>query len=165
MGKCYVYLIQAGSKRNSPVKIGMTNNYETRIKTLQTGNHQVLRFLSVIKCESRSHARRVENALHEILKSQNILGEWFKIQKSNIYKAINAMANDESIDCVETFDGVFLDGEKDQVGKLIKKNKNLVKDNKDVIAKLARRKAEAILLRGKLVELGFNGDINKLIGR
>lgn len=165
MSKCYVYLIQAGTKKNSPVKIGMTNNYESRIKTLQTGNHQVLRFLAVIKCESRSHARRVESTLHHILKSQNILGEWFKIQKSNIYKAINAMANNVELDCVESFETMFEDSEKCYLAAQRKKNRNLSKNNQDMEEKLRKRKVEAGILRAKLMELGFNGDINKLIGR
>ncbi|MDB4261443.1 GIY-YIG nuclease family protein [bacterium] len=165
MSTCYVYLIQAGTKKNSPVKIGMSDNYEKRIKTLQTGNHQVLRFLAVIKCDSRAHARRVESTLHDILKSQNILGEWFKIQRSKIYKAIEAMANNIEIDCAETFDGVFIDGEQGKISKLRKKNENLVKENLALIEKVKKRKVEAGLLRKKLIELGFNGDISKLIGR
>jgi len=165
MALCYVYLIQAGDKKNSPVKIGMSNNYKSRIKTLQTGNHQPLRTLCIIKCDSRAHARRVESTLHEILKTQNILGEWFKITRSNFYKSLNALANDESVDCIEAFDGNFKEQDYNRVNKLEKKIKNLVNDNKDMLVKLTRRKDEALLLRGKLEEMGFNGDINKLTGR
>jgi predicted GIY-YIG superfamily endonuclease len=71
----YVYFIQAGKK--GAIKVGITNNVEKRIETLQIGNPYELRVLSLIPCESRAHAFEIERRIHKFFRRQNIRGEWF----------------------------------------------------------------------------------------
>ena len=71
----YVYFIQAGKK--GAIKVGITNNVEKRIETLQIGNPYKLRVLTLIPCESRTHAFEIERRIHKFFRRQNIRGEWF----------------------------------------------------------------------------------------
>ena len=68
----YVYIIQSGKTKKSPVKIGMSDDPEKRIKQLQTGNPQVLRIIISIKCNSRKRAFELERTLHRMLSRNNI---------------------------------------------------------------------------------------------
>lgn len=97
----YVYLIQAGDKKTDPVKVGFSKNPEKRLKSFQTGNAKELRLIMKIKCNSPSHARRLEKSLHIMLGSQNIHLEWFKLKKTHIMKMLTAFANNKEFDQVE----------------------------------------------------------------
>lgn len=181
----YVYLIQSGNKPKSPVKVGMSNNPEKRIKQLQTGNPVLLRLVLSIKCESRSHAFRLEKTMHELLKGNNIINEWYSVVRSNIYKSLNVLANNPDYENVVNNIGLFASmsvedkieqkakkrlnqliyfGEKEQ--RLIDKNKRKDIEIEDMLEKLRKRKREAQLLRLKLHEFGFNHlMIDELLGR
>lgn len=181
----YVYLIQSGNKPKSPIKIGMSNDPEKRIKQLQTGNPVILRLVLSIKCKSRSHAFRLEKTMHQLLKGNNIINEWYSVVRSNIYKSLNLLANNPDYENVVNNIGLFAQqtkedkidakaknrlnqlidfGHKEQ--RLLDKNSAMVTEIECVIAKLKKRKAEAILFRAKLSELGFNcKDVDRLIGR
>jgi len=97
----YVYLIQAGDKKTDPVKVGFSKNPEKRLKAFQTGNAKELRLIMKIKCNSPSHARRLEKSLHIMLGSQNVHLEWFKLKKSHVMKMLNSFANNKDFDQVE----------------------------------------------------------------
>lgn len=78
----YVYLI--GEKENDDTyKIGSTRakdvNY--RLKQLQTGNSYELYVKDYYKTE---HPFKLEKMLHNHFKSSSLIGEWFKLTKSNI---------------------------------------------------------------------------------
>jgi len=93
----YVYIIQSGTKMKSPIKIGMSDDPEKRIKQLQTGNPQVLRIIISIKCNSREHAFELEKTLHRMLERNNILNEWFSVRKKSVFETINRMANNPEL--------------------------------------------------------------------
>jgi len=71
----YVYFIRAGKK--GPIKVGITNEVEKRLETLQTANAYKLEILALIGCRSRSEALNIEKKVHKFYRRQNIRGEWF----------------------------------------------------------------------------------------
>ena len=75
----YVYLI---SDYNSySYKIGISNNPEKRLKSLQTGNEKNLKIIHKILCENYSD---VERALHNKYSFSKINGEWFELTQEDI---------------------------------------------------------------------------------
>jgi predicted GIY-YIG superfamily endonuclease len=72
----YVYFIRAGTK--GPIKIGVAGDVNSRMDTLQTGNHMTLSIIAKIKCSSRLEAYDRENQLHKMFKHSRLRGEWFK---------------------------------------------------------------------------------------
>ncbi len=180
----YVYIIQSGFKEKAPVKVGMSDDPNKRIKQLQTGNPLELRLLLSIKCTSRDHAYNLERTLHTLLSSNNIMNEWFSICKSNLYKAINDIANNPDFKQVENNVGLFrkptlkdkskakketrtltVESYQEQNENLVKKNNNKSIMIEDMEKKMIQRKNEARIFRGKLIELGFKDDFDELLGR
>jgi len=70
-----VYFVRAGS--NGPIKIGVAKDVESRLETLQTGNHMELRIVTKIKCRSRQEAYDKESQFHKMFERKRIRGEWF----------------------------------------------------------------------------------------
>lgn len=97
----YVYLIKAGHKKTDPVKIGYSKDPEDRLKTLQTGNPIKLQLYMKIKCNDEAHARRLERTLHEMLGSQNLRNEWFRLKNTQIPTLLEKFANKECYDQIE----------------------------------------------------------------
>lgn len=183
----YVYIIQSGSSKKSPVKIGMSDDPEKRIKQLQTGNPQILRIIISIKCNSRKHAFELEKTLHRMLVRNNILNEWFFVKKKSLLETINRFANNPDLKQVTSHVDIFekqspeeiktekvvavlekqaLNGTVENSIKSIRnksKNKTLMLANME--KKLQQRKREAKIFRDKLVELGFTGYFDELLGR
>lgn len=77
--KKYVYLISDSNTYN--YKIGISNNPERRIKSLQTGNDNKLKIIHKILCEYYSD---VEKALHYRYNSNKINGEWFELTDNDV---------------------------------------------------------------------------------
>jgi predicted GIY-YIG superfamily endonuclease len=73
----YVYFIANAGQ--SVVKIGVANKPVKRLKTFQTGNHEELIILRVIKVPNRNTAFQLESALHKKFQKYHIRGEWFKL--------------------------------------------------------------------------------------
>jgi hypothetical protein len=71
----YVYLITS----SNAVKIGVSNNPQKRLATLQTANHEPLRLFFEIRCSSDELAYKVESCLHERYSTYRLNGEWFMI--------------------------------------------------------------------------------------
>ena len=180
----YVYIIQSGHKKNSPVKIGMSDDPEKRIKQLQTGNPLELRILLSIRCKSREHAFSLENTLHSLLASSNIMNEWFSMCRSRMFKTINELANDPNFSQVQNNIGLFSKRTTEenrkaklenrppsveslyiQIENLIKKNKTQVSHSVCMEASLTKRRKEATIFRNKLIELGFKGNFDELLDR
>lgn len=182
----HVYIVQAGTKKNSPVKIGMSDDPKKRIKQLQTGNPSVLRLLISIKCESRKHALELEKTLHRMLLNKNILNEWFRVKQKSLFDTINRFANNPDIEQVKSHVDMFSRDDKKIKIKPIAKKKNTnnnvdhdanrrrnlaIKNNNkdkaifDMERKLIQRKSEARIFRSKLIELGFKGCFDELLGR
>jgi predicted GIY-YIG superfamily endonuclease len=75
----YVYLI---SDTNSySYKIGVSNNPEKRIKSLQTGNDNKLKIIHKVQCQ---YYNDVETALHNSYQFFKINGEWFELTDDDV---------------------------------------------------------------------------------
>ena len=72
-----VYFINESGTDN--IKIGYTNNIESRLSTLQTGNSNELIIVKTIDCASIDSAFKLEYIYHELYKKNHIRGEWFNI--------------------------------------------------------------------------------------
>ncbi len=76
----YVYFIEMKNKKGkSPVKIGLSDNPEKRLKDLQTANPNKLILRRKIEMPSRKQAQLLERCLHNLGKKQfkALEGEWF----------------------------------------------------------------------------------------
>lgn len=95
----YVYLI---SDINSyTYKIGISNNPEKRIKSLQTGNEKLLKIIHKVYCENYNE---VETALHNQYKFLKINGEWFELSKNDVEKFPESCKKiDENFKIIKTF--------------------------------------------------------------
>jgi len=66
----YVYFVQAIS--GGPIKIGTTLDLEARLRELQCGNPEKLRYIGTVEGDLKT-----ERALHKKLSAHRIRGEWF----------------------------------------------------------------------------------------
>lgn len=67
----FLYIISCGDL----IKIGVTNNIEQRLVTLQTGNpHEMI----LEHFERKNEAYKIEAYLHRIFEPYKVRGEWFK---------------------------------------------------------------------------------------
>lgn len=73
----YVYVIRSG--RTHTYKIGKTNDPEGRLQSLQTANPHKLKLLHLFKADNATAA---EEALHGLLHSKRLEGEWFRLTDS-----------------------------------------------------------------------------------
>jgi len=87
--KYYVYFIEAGNRKNPPVKIGVTTNVENRIASLQTGNPYSLKCKALITCSSRGEAYGLESYLHYRLRKLRLNGEWFRSEYFKLKEILN----------------------------------------------------------------------------
>lgn len=152
----YVYLIQSGKDKKDPVKIGYSSDPEKRIKTLQTGNPKPLRLLMKIKCNSVKHARDLERALHEMLKGQNVLLEWFRLNRSNVMKMLNSFANNKDFHQVEDMEGLFSYEELSVKGRIANATKGRDKVIKEMENCIKRRKLECGIMYQLLSDRGLS---------
>jgi len=179
----YVYLIQSGIDRKAPVKIGMSDSPEKRIKQLQTGNPEVLRLIMSIKCNSRDHAYRLESTLHTMMAKKSIINEWFFLDEKSVLSTLNRIAKMKISDNVVLHQDMIKDKTSDTInadsirakalnghldnsiasvkGRITAQAKQLGKMEKA----LAKRKKESGIYRKKLIELGYKGCFNYLLER
>jgi predicted GIY-YIG superfamily endonuclease len=95
----YVYLI---SDINSyTYKIGISNNPEKRIKTLQTGNDKTLKIIHKVLCENYND---VETALHNQYNFLRVNGEWFELGEEDVRNFPQSCKKmDENFKIIKTF--------------------------------------------------------------
>lgn len=74
-----IYVISSAKHHNGPVKIGISNKPEKRLKQLQTGFPEKLEIKYVEPLDSRVKARTLENHLHKDIRHHRSHGEWFNI--------------------------------------------------------------------------------------
>lgn len=172
MKPCYVYVIRSGKSANSPIKIGMANDPDARIKQLQTGNPVAIKLIMRIKCDDRKHALYLEKTLHDLLSGQNMIGEWFKVMRSNLYKTINAIGEKNDIPTLDVVEGLFddeINGElitPERKRKIDQGIKSRDKTIGQLSAKIKKQKLESQMMRSKLFEFGLSHqEVNKIIGR
>ena len=83
----YVYAI-TNPAWDGWVKIGMAVDIDRRIKQMQTGNHRQLWIMASIPCDSRIEAAELERSFHRFFKKQKIRGEWFNLDKGDLFSVM-----------------------------------------------------------------------------
>lgn len=84
--KHYVYAISDGEN----IKIGMSNNVEKRLKSLQTSNSKDLVVVwKYYAGRQAKDATKIEKMLHRQCKPHHIRGEWFKMEALEMVKSFN----------------------------------------------------------------------------
>ncbi len=71
----HLYIISCGNDDNKIYKIGVTSNIENRIKSLQTGNPQLITLEWI---DERLKPTLAEKYLHRVFQKYRQEGEWFK---------------------------------------------------------------------------------------
>ena len=82
----FVYVIGAP---DGPVKVGVTNDVESRRSVLQVASLTALE-ISLSVPLSRREAFAVERHAHWLLKDQRVRGEWFRVASADAVKAVQA---------------------------------------------------------------------------
>jgi len=144
----FVYLMQSGTKKTDPIKVGYSQEPETRLKQLQTGNPIPLKLIMKIKCDDEKHARRLEKSLHEMLSTQNVFLEWYTLKGSHIRKMLTAFANNEEFDQVEHCENLTHYSRMPAKNKINKKYKNLKKHVVEMEIATAKRREELKFVYG-----------------
>lgn len=67
----HLYILQCGNR----FKIGVTNNIEKRIASLQTGNAEPI---TLVHIEERINPTKAEKYLHRCFHKNRLKGEWFE---------------------------------------------------------------------------------------
>lgn len=67
----HLYVLSCGDK----IKIGVTNNIENRLKSLQTGNPMPIKLEYI---EERLNPEKAEHYLHRCFQAKRVNGEWFE---------------------------------------------------------------------------------------
>lgn len=70
----YLYVIEANNNDNILHKIGITNDLETRLKNIRTGNPFPIKY---VFSQEMDNAFKVERWLHIQFKDYRLEGEWF----------------------------------------------------------------------------------------
>ena len=78
----YVYFIQ--NSRLGHIKIGVANDVEKRLSSLQNANSVRLNVIKIVLCDSRKEAFLLEEKLHFLFKENRLMGEWFDISVSDV---------------------------------------------------------------------------------
>lgn len=90
----YVYFISDGEY----LKIGISNDVDKRLKTLQTSNARLLNLVHCIEVPNKDYAIWIENTLHGAFPHARAMGEWFRIDwKHVVVCADNLASNIESV--------------------------------------------------------------------
>lgn len=86
----YVYVAQVES---GAIKIGASNDVQSRIAELQTGNHERISLIYQMEFPSLEIAYEVESIFHRRYADYNIRGEWFSKDASELILDIEAITN------------------------------------------------------------------------
>lgn len=158
--RSYVYIVKAGTKARSPIKVGVTDNVHSRIKQLQTGNPSEIVLVMHFECNSREHAFNLEKTIHEILKGQRLFGEWFSVSKTKLMKMLNNIGNKEGIESVvksmDLFDRHGNKTSQPKTRRLTKTIESRDVEIKDVQDALARGRLIRRVYVEELIRLGLS---------
>lgn len=83
--KVFVYIAEMDCESMHPVKVGISSNPKSRIRSLQTGSPFPIRLLITVAAESRDHATHIESAIHAAFEDTRLSGEWFNAPASDVY--------------------------------------------------------------------------------
>jgi hypothetical protein len=81
---CYIYVIAQDRIKTEggirgPVKIGLTNNPNSRLATVNTGSPNPLLFACVLRVNDRELAQLIERTAHGHFAEHRENGEWFSV--------------------------------------------------------------------------------------
>ncbi len=85
---CFVYFI---ANTTGLVKIGLSDNPSKRLYELQTGTHDRLRFIRLLRCKDRNAAFQVEKALHLWFSDSHVQNEWFSVPVEKLNAIIGTL--------------------------------------------------------------------------
>lgn len=84
---CYLYFISS-TKKNTPTKIGISEDVQKRLDHLQTANPYPLKCTGKIPFDTRREAVNIENYLHRRLRKCCTQGEWFDLRHIDLKKIL-----------------------------------------------------------------------------
>lgn len=85
-----VYFVQAGNKKNAPVKVGYTQDIDRRLAEIQVHNPYPVSLLFTLPCESVGQAKKLERFLHrQLYNNGHLHGEWFLLGNISIPKLLH----------------------------------------------------------------------------
>lgn len=81
MGDHYLYVIGTirDGKLSAPCKVGITGNWASRLKAVQTGSAYKVGYAWVFNMPGRDMARELERSFHIVQKKHALSGEWFDL--------------------------------------------------------------------------------------
>lgn len=123
-----VYFIYCGEQKNSPVKIGVTSDLDSRMSALQTGNPYQLFCKAFIPCFDKDQAYKLEGFLHHRLKKSRMIGEWFRLYHLDLKKMLDSFSDMQAIPLKKQ--GLNI------VKQTINENSRLKKSNKELRVKI-----------------------------
>lgn len=94
-GKCFVYAVGDG---HGNAKIGIANDVQARLRTLQTGNASRLYLICYVAASSRYEADRIESWCHNDLRDHRACGEWFRVADDVAWQSLFECLDDLGID-------------------------------------------------------------------
>jgi len=78
-GHVYIVCHKDGESLVGPVKVGITYNVKSRLKSLQTGNPRQLVVFNYLVVPGKDIARDLEEGFHHTQREHRLAGEWFDI--------------------------------------------------------------------------------------
>jgi hypothetical protein len=76
----YIIAVNYDGVLCAPIKVGVTNDTQRRLREIQTANHLKLGIFSFYEFPDEETARRSESFIHSVLSNARLEGEWFDIE-------------------------------------------------------------------------------------
>lgn len=83
---CGVYVVTDGTA----CKVGITDNFATRLVALQNGNPRRIVLYEFVRATSMAAAQRAEQATHRTLAAVRLHGEWFSASPETAAAVVRA---------------------------------------------------------------------------
>jgi hypothetical protein len=96
-GRCYVYLLVPQMPNPDRLKIGITQNLDSRKSGIQCAVGQPVDYIFTIPFPSRDWARRHEETLHRLLAKDRLHGEWFRYSDFAMELAVELKNSSQSL--------------------------------------------------------------------
>ena len=81
-------LVYAIGSEEGPVKVGITNNLLSRLRSLQNGSATKLELIWVYTTWDRAVALRMEREFHEFHSDVRLEGEWFDVEAMLAFESL-----------------------------------------------------------------------------
>ena len=79
---CWVYVFahESAGALVGPVKVGISNNVNARLSTIQTSCPMPIDMAYVFECPNKQIARSIERSFHDTQRDKRTHGEWFAFE-------------------------------------------------------------------------------------